>query len=483
MKALTTAVILFLMTSTAVTQTFQNFLNRVTAAPEPQRSAIVDSFMNATPSFPFIEGGTTAHFIYRGSASSVSVPGDANNWSASAFPMTRLSTTDFWYRSQTFESDARLDYKFVLNGSNWILDPRNPLLVSGGFGPNSELRMPAYVPAPEILYYPSIPHGTLRDTTFFSTNLNNSRTIRVYTPPGYASSPDSFGVILFHDGLEYVTLAQAHNVLDYLIAENRIKPVIAVFVPPVNRTPEYAGNQITQFSSFIVNELLPYIDARYRTRKDPAFRATLGASNGGNIALWLGLNHSNVFGNVAAQSSNIISSISSGFQSSHRLNLKLYLDLGTYDIPVLLPLVRNFIPILQSKGYTYRYEEYNEGHSWGNWRAHIDNALELFFPASPAAVRIGDAVPERFLLEQNYPNPFNPTTTIRFQIPDVDGETNVRLAVFDLSGREVATLINGALQGGRYERIFTASGLPSGIYFYRLQAGPYTAVRKLVLMK
>lgn len=477
------AAALTLLTSTGITQTFQDFVQRVTSAPEPQRAALVDSFMNAAPSFPLIEGGTTAHYIYRGSASSVTVPGDANNWSSSAFPMTNLSTTDFWYRSQTFESDARLDYKFVLNGSNWILDPRNPLLVAGGFGPNSELRMPSYVPAPEILYYPSIPHGTLRDTTFFSTHLNNSRTIRIYTPPNYATSTDSFGVIVFHDGLEYVTLAQANNVLDYLISQNRIAPVIAVFVPPVNRTPEYAGNQMTQFSSFIVNELLPYIDARYRTRKSPPSRATLGASNGGNIALWLGLNHSNVFGNVAAQSSNIISSISNGFQSSPRLNLKLYMDLGTYDIPVLIPLVRNFIPVLQNKGYTYRYEEYHEGHSWGNWRAHIDNALEMFFPASPATVRIGDELPRRLKLEQNYPNPFNPTTTIRFHIPDLEPDATVRLTVFDLAGKEVALLVNETLQQGVYERIFDAPHLTSGVYFYRLQAGRNSVVRKLVLIK
>jgi enterochelin esterase-like enzyme len=68
------------------------------------------------------------------------------------------------------------------------------------------------------------------------------------------------------------------------------------------------------------------------------------------------------------------------------LDVKLYLDLGTYDIPMLIPLVRDFIPILQAGGYTYRYQEYHEGHSWGSWRTHIDDALEMFFPAgqSPA---------------------------------------------------------------------------------------------------
>ena len=89
---------------------------------------------------------------------------------------------DLGYASRKFETDARLDCKFILNGSNWILDPRNPHQVTGGSGPNSELRMPAYVPSPEILYYPAIPHGTVTDTLIASDTLKNSRHVRVYTP-------------------------------------------------------------------------------------------------------------------------------------------------------------------------------------------------------------------------------------------------------------------------------------------------------------
>jgi enterochelin esterase-like enzyme len=249
------------------------------------------------------------------------------------------------------------------------------------------LRMPQYVPPPEIEYRLEIPHGALWDTTFFSPQLGNSRRIRIYTPPGYETSSDSFGTILFHDGLEYVSLANTNNILDYLIWHNRIQPIIAVFVPPVNRTPEYAGNQKDEFTAFIVDEIIPWVDSKYRTIQDPAYRSTLGASNGGNIALWLGLQHPEVFGNIAAQSSNVESSISSGFQNGPKLDLKFYLDIGTYDIQVLIPLVRNFKEILESKGYAFEYYEFHEGHSWGNWRAHIDNALEFFFPADTTQLK------------------------------------------------------------------------------------------------
>jgi len=463
-------------------QTFQDFLSRVAAAPDSARTALVDSFMNAVGSLPLIESDTVAHFIYRGNVSNVTVPGDANGWSTSAFPMVRLSTTDLWYHTRSFESSARLDYKFVLNGSTWILDPRNPHTVNGGFGPNSELRMPAYVPAPEIQYYPGIPHGQLWDTTFFSVNLGNSRTVRIYTPPGYQTSTDSFPIVLFHDGLEYVTLAQANNCIDYLISQNRTIPLIAIFVPPVNRTAEYAGNQMGQFSAFIVDELMPYVDTRFRTRRDPASRAVLGASNGGNISLWLGLNYSSVFGNVAAQSSNIIGAISSGFQNGPRLDLKLYLDLGTYDIASLIPLVRNFIPILQSKGYVYRYEEFYEGHSWGNWRAHVDNALEMFFPGTALDVDESPGLPTISLLQQNYPNPFNPETQIAFNLPR-GGFASLKL--INALGQEIATLVSGIQEAGSHVYRLNADEfrLASGVYFYRLITQDFTQTRKMILIR
>ena len=438
--------------------------------------------MTAIGSPPMIEQDTIAHFLYRGSAASVSVPGDANGWNPNSFPMTRISGTTLWYHTHVFEPDARLDYKFVLDGSSWILDPRNPHQVSGGFGPNSELRMPAYLPAPEIQYFPAIPHGTLRDTVFHSALLGNSRTVRIYTPPGYLSSSDSLPVVFVHDGLEYVSLAQMNNVIDHLISQNRIRPIIAVFIPPVNRTEEYAGSQMAAFSSFLVNDIVPYIDLRYRVRHDPEDRATLGASNGGNISLWLGFHYPDVFGNIAAQSSNIVGSLSTGFGQSSPLNLKIYMDLGTYDIAELIPLVHNFIPILQSKGYAFQYQEYHEGHSWGNWRAHVDNALEYFFPAAPTSVG-GDesGSPEPFALEQNYPNPYNPITTMSFVISN---SSLVTLKVYNTLGQEVATVIDHHLvEKGRQEVKFDGSILGSGVYFYRLESGRATATRKMLIVK
>lgn len=88
--------------------------------------------MAAVPSFPYLENDTLAHFVYRGSANYVNVPGDANEWNVNGSPMTRLSTTDLYYFTKSFESDARLEYKFYINGL-WMVDPRNPRTAPGTF--------------------------------------------------------------------------------------------------------------------------------------------------------------------------------------------------------------------------------------------------------------------------------------------------------------------------------------------------------------
>jgi hypothetical protein len=88
--------------------------------------------------------------------------------------------------------------------------------------------------------------------------------------------------------------------------------------------------------------------------------------------------------------------------------------------------------------------------------------------------------PEAFSLKQNYPNPFNPATTISF---DVAQKSFVTLRVFDALGREVAILASEDLPAGAYARQWNASNMPSGIYFYHLQAGSFTATNKLILLK
>ena len=89
-------------------------------------------------------------------------------------------------------------------------------------------------------------------------------------------------------------------------------------------------------------------------------------------------------------------------------------------------------------------------------------------------------IPNYFSLAQNYPNPFNPTTSIKYSVPTA---VNVSLKVYDLLGKEVATLVNEMKQPGFHTADFNASNLASGIYFYRIDAGEFTSVKKMMLVK
>jgi hypothetical protein len=108
----------------------------------------------------------------------------------------------------------------------------------------------------------------------------------------------------------------------------------------------------------------------------------------------------------------------------------------------------------------------------------VDNLL--IDPLVPTSVEGEPSVPRETKLEQNYPNPFNPNSNIRFRVSQL---IQVRLAVFDLLGREVSVLVNERKSPGIYEIPFDGSGLASGVYLYRLVAGSSVETRKMVLMR
>ena len=100
--------------------------------------------------------------------------------------------------------------------------------------------------------------------------------------------------------------------------------------------------------------------------------------------------------------------------------------------------------------------------------------------AIPTSVSVSEQLPNDFALEQNYPNPFNPSTQINFNVAN---RSNVKLTVFDILGREVATLVDKEMMPGKYNVVFDAGDLPAGIYFYKIQAGKYSQTNKMILLK
>ena len=121
--------------------------------------------------------------------------------------------------------------------------------------------------------------------------------------------------------------------------------------------------------------------------------------------------------------------------------------------------------------YYYRLRQQDlDGTIHHSWTVSVDVPVLSVLERAPAEWRVF----------QNYPNPFNPTTEIKYQISEV---SHVTLRVYDALGQEVATLVNEAINPGRYQVTWDASRFASGVYFYRLNAGTFTQTRKLLLMR
>jgi hypothetical protein len=145
--------------------------------------------------------------------------------------------------------------------------------------------------------------------------------------------------------------------------------------------------------------------------------------------------------------------------------------------------------------YQFRFQGYESVKNIGLYKWGFNDSFALYSKELKGCVingtvygdttKVGvedkvDPVATTFNLEQNYPNPFNPSTVISYRLPV---SSNVTLKVYDVLGNEVATLVNEEKQPGNYEVEFNASNLPSGIYFYKLQAGDYNQTKKMVLLR
>jgi len=128
------------------------------------------------------------------------------------------------------------------------------------------------------------------------------------------------------------------------------------------------------------------------------------------------------------------------------------------------------------------------GNSLTGWIAAYTSLLHTTDGGSVGINLITTEVPSSYSLSQNYPNPFNPTTKIKFDIPSgfpigAFGNDNVVLKVFDITGKEVATLVNEQLAPGTYTVDFDGTNFPSGVYFYQLRINNFSETKKLTLLK
>ncbi|KAF0130754.1 MAG: putative esterase [Bacteroidetes bacterium] len=328
----------------------------------------------------------TVVFMYNGTSQPLWA-GDFNGWGSETLNWSgkQLGKSPYWWLKKHFPDDARLDYKLVL-GSNWILDPSNNEVQYSGFGPNSVLKMPKWIFPEETIRQEGVLKGTLSENQQIqsnSSNLNYKVNYRVYLPYNYASVANC-PVIYVTDGHEYSDdrLGAMLIVLDNLIFTGKIEPVIAVFIDPRDpvsgtnrRMSEYRAN--LKFANFVSDELVPQIDMTFKTNPDASKRAILGTSLGGWNSAFFGLTRSDKFQLIGIHSPAFDEAILRNFQSADKLPLKVYMSTGTiFDTQARARQMRD---ILTGKAYPLKYKEVNEGHSWGNWRALIDEPLLFFY--------------------------------------------------------------------------------------------------------
>lgn len=356
------------------------------AERDEKMNSLWDS-LKTNKQIPFVFDDSVA-FLYKGTASTVKWAGDFNGWNPNyeGYSGEKLAETDIWILKKTYPIDARLDYKIVKDGS-WILDPANTYRQYSGFGPNSELRMPEWEFPEETILAEGVNRGTLSDNILIQSipeNLGYALNYKVYTPFGY-NDLQNLPVIYVTDGHEYADnrLGSMIIVLDNLIHQEIISPIIAVFIDPREpgntsnnrRMTEYVEN--IGFANFVADELVPTIDANYKTNPSPANRAILGTSLGGWNSAFFGLTRSDCFQLVGIHSPAFGEEIIQNYANVDKLPLKIFMSTGViFDTQTR---AREMKTVLENKNYALHYIEVNEGHSWGNWRALIDEPLKFFF--------------------------------------------------------------------------------------------------------
>lgn len=348
--------------------------------------------LNQSNSIPLVNNDSVL-FLHRGNANTVEWMGDFNGWGyVKDFPNKgrKILNTDIWYLKCKFPSDARLDYKILIDGTNWIIDPINKFQQWSGVGggsPNSELRMPLWNEDVATVAQSNVPKGELiRDVLIISKSLGYQVTYSVYLPHNYKQH-GPMAVAYVTDGYEYLhpQLGNMTTTLDNLIHTQKIQPIITVFVDnrePVNRANNRRMNELAMNSNyldFFANELIPAIQTQYPVKAEAKSRAIIGTSMGGLTATYFVFTRPDLFGLAGIQSPAFYTRPQIYNLCEGNADVQLKVSMTTGLINDTSTDSRKMSEILKASSCVYQYREVNEGHSWGNWRRLVDDILiDLF---------------------------------------------------------------------------------------------------------
>ncbi|MGH0594786.1 alpha/beta hydrolase [Bacillus pretiosus] len=326
----------------------------------------------------------------------VYVFGSFPGWDLSVNQLQRLLQTDIWY--VTFRSNESFisTYYFSVNDffeNDWIkrseqyeLDQFN----KNTFGEDANKASVLNI-GMEVQYnsrFPSnhYPSGRIETHSFHSSILNNTRKIHVYTPHDYSHTSHLQELLIVFDGNSFINDLSIARTLNYLNHEKEIPFCIAVAIEPVNRLEELTYND--KMNTFLTEELLPWIQARYRVHQEANHTTIAGFSLGGLAACYAAVQNPHIFGNVLSMSGSVhwkkdayenkipwiennISSIDLNATQPH-----FYIAAGELENKPLLTANRRLYKALKEKGYQITYEEFKGGHDGVWWREKLFDGLK-----------------------------------------------------------------------------------------------------------
>lgn len=335
-------------------------------------------------------------FIYIGNdkTTNVLIYGGVPGYRYSENIMDKIEGTNIFYKTYKVRNDIKFKYNFSLNyegdndykkiKENSIIDPLNPnkvILCKDDEDKDDEDSISSFAKLPNCKgdfwtkERDDIEKGKLFLDRVYSNILNNDRRVWVYTPSGYSNKEKPYKLLVLTDGFDYINYLSIKNVLDNLITDKEIDPIVCVLVSSNdNRYEELTCNE--KFADFITLEILPWINSNYNVDITPQNHIIGGVSLGGLTASYIGYKYSNYFGNILSQSGSFWYEkewLTEQYKNSDKLPLKIYLCAGLLedypydDEPVMMEVINNMRDVLLQKEYDVTYETFNSGHDYLGW--------------------------------------------------------------------------------------------------------------------
>lgn len=355
-------------------------------AAAEDRGKAVDSLLARIESRPWVEAPDLVHFLYRGDAQDVSLAGDLIG-SRLEEPMHRVPGTDLFYFSARLEPDARVAYNFIRDFDETLTDPWNDRVAKGRFEDQSWVTMPRWR-APS--YFEEVPEnrrGRVERHELESPATGDRREIAVYLPDGYDEGETRYPLLMVHGGFQALEAGEVPRALDGLLG-SRVEPLIAIFVDRMGDGDE--GETPEAYARWLAEEVLPFVDGRYRTDADPARRAHVGMGFGGYSALTTAFLRPDLAHQVATQSTFLMTSmeddLAAAIPAATETPLSVYLEWGTYDLRApmegwdIAEANRRLAALLGEKGFAPHTNEVSDGFGWGAWRNRYGQVFETLFP-------------------------------------------------------------------------------------------------------